>query len=134
MGSPLGPTLAIFYLAQFENQFINTNFYFLPSHYCRYVDDIFHVFVCLENVDKFHQNKKLTHEIQPRQLAFIDTEIHNAICPWILKICLIDCFLKRVFNVCSVWSLLHQEIFILKNIFHQNGYRIFYNCVFQQQS
>ena len=44
---------------------------------------------------------------------------------------LINCFLNRTFNICSNWSLFHQEIYILSNIFHQNGcpYRIFYNGV-----
>ena len=44
---------------------------------------------------------------------------------------LINCFLNRAFNVSCDWSLLHQEISIFLNIFHQNGYphRIFSNCV-----
>ena len=29
-----------------------TNLDFLPAHYCRYVDDIFCVFDCLENLKK----------------------------------------------------------------------------------
>ena len=52
IGSALGPTLANCFLAQLENQFINTNLNFLHAH-CRYVCDIFCVFDCLENVTKF---------------------------------------------------------------------------------
>ena len=32
-GSPLGPTLGNFFMAQLENHFLNTNLYFLPVHY-----------------------------------------------------------------------------------------------------
>ena len=54
MGSPLGPSLAKkIFVAQLENQFMNTNLDFLPSHYCRYVDDIICLFSSLENVTKF---------------------------------------------------------------------------------
>ena len=92
-------------------------------------------------------NQQFTHEIGPKQLAFLDTEIYlpsdiecvitsivfrkmtntnvflnyYAICPWTWKIGLINCFLNRAFNVCSNWSLFHQRISIFKNIFHQNG-------------
>ena len=53
MGSPVGPTLDNFFLAQLESQVINTNLYFLPANYCGYVDDIFCAFDCLENTYKF---------------------------------------------------------------------------------
>ena len=49
MGSPLGPTLAIF-VAHLENQFMAQQDVFMPVHYCRYVDDIFSVFDSLEYV------------------------------------------------------------------------------------
>ena len=59
---------------------MTTNFDPLLAHYCRYVDDIFCVFDCLENVFNkisFHQQftskLKFTHEIGPKQLAFQDT-------------------------------------------------------------
>ena len=44
MGSPLGPTLANFFLAHFENIFMSENLEFLPEKYVRYVDDVFCVF------------------------------------------------------------------------------------------
>ena len=135
---------------------------FLPAYYCRYVGNIFCVFDCLENVQKnfnfinnLHPNIKFTHEIGPKQLALLHTEIYlpsdiecvyttkvfrkitntnvflnyYAICLLIWKIGLINCYLNRAFNVCSNWSLFHQEISILKNIYHQNGYpnRILYS-------
>ena len=54
----------------------------MPVHYSRYVDDIFCVFNSLEYVDLFlsflnnmHPNLKLTCEIEPHKLAFMDTQI-----------------------------------------------------------
>ena len=45
-------SLANFYLAKLENKYMNTNL-ILPAHYCKYVDDIFCAFDCLENASKF---------------------------------------------------------------------------------
>ena len=52
---------------------------------------------------------------------------YYAISPRTWKIGLIKCFINRAFNVCGNWSLFHQEMSILKDIFHQNRYpyRIF---------
>ena len=49
MGSPLGPTLANFFLAHLENQFMGWQDVFMPVHYSRYVDDI-SVFLTLWNM------------------------------------------------------------------------------------
>ena len=147
MGIHLGPTLANFFGAQLEKQFTTTKFGFLPAHHCGYIDDIFCVFDCLGNAIKknyviknLHPNLKLTHEIRPRQLSFLDTEIYlpsdieckytskvfrkitntnvfpnyQEICPWTWKIGLINCFLNTAFNVCSNWSIFHQEISIFE--------------------
>ena len=43
MGSPLGPSLANFFLGYLETTFFQNNLHF-PQFYCRYVDDIFAVF------------------------------------------------------------------------------------------
>ena len=82
MGSPLGPTLANFFLAHLENQFMGQQDVFMPVHYSRYVDDIFCVFNSLEYVKMFlsflnniHPNLKFTCEIGPQKLAFLDTQI-----------------------------------------------------------
>ena len=71
-------------------------------------------------VNNLHPNLEFTHEIEPKQLTFLDTEKYlpsdlrcvyaskgvrkvtitdifvnlYAICPWILKYCLINCFLN----------------------------------------
>ena len=82
MGSPLGPTLANFFLAHLENQFMGQQDVFMPVHYSRYVDDIFCVFNSLEYVKMFlsflnniHPNLKFTCEIGPQKLAFLDNQI-----------------------------------------------------------
>ena len=50
MGSPLGPTLANFFLAHLVNQFMIQQDIFMPVHYSRYVDDIFCVSISLEQL------------------------------------------------------------------------------------
>ena len=44
MGSPLGPTIANFFLALMENKLLNSTLHFQPKLYLRYVNDIFAVF------------------------------------------------------------------------------------------
>ena len=44
MGSPLGPTLANFFLANLENKLMNKTNGFYPKIYLRYVDDAFAIF------------------------------------------------------------------------------------------
>ena len=44
MCSPLGSTIASFFLAHMENKLFNSNLDFQPKLYLRYVDDIFAVF------------------------------------------------------------------------------------------
>ena len=44
MGSPLGPTLANFFLANLENKLLNETNGFYPRLYLRYVDDVFAIF------------------------------------------------------------------------------------------
>lgn len=82
MGSPLGPTLANFFMANFEVKFMNEKALHTPKLYLRYVDDIFCVFGSMEYLltffdclNELHKNLKFTHEIGPNHLAFLDTEI-----------------------------------------------------------
>ena len=44
MGSPLGPTLANFFLAHIELKIFAEHKNYYPKLYCRYVDDIFAIF------------------------------------------------------------------------------------------
>ena len=81
MGSPLGPTLANFFLAHFEKQFTG-NLNFGPDLYLRYVNGIFCVFRSQDRIAKFldflnnlHDNLKFTHEIGGDRIPSLDTEI-----------------------------------------------------------
>ena len=83
MGSPLGPTLANFFLAHFEKAFMTENHDFLPLVYLRYVDDVFCVFNDMLSVTRFldflnklHPNLKFTYELGPKTLPFLDTQIN----------------------------------------------------------
>ena len=82
MGSPLGPTLANFFLAHFEISVLSKVDIFNPELYLRYVDDIFCVFKSQIHVQQFfgiinnlHCNLKFTYELGPDQLPFLDTKI-----------------------------------------------------------
>ena len=87
MGSPLGPSLANFFLGHLEDKFFfnsdecvwgNIN----PKLYIRYVDDVFAVFDnktpfnnFLEHLNSQHRNIKFTVEEGIGSLPFLDTEI-----------------------------------------------------------
>ena len=53
MGSPLGPTLANFFLANLENKLLNETNGFYPKLYLRYVDDVFAIFDDNLSIKKF---------------------------------------------------------------------------------
>ena len=62
MGSPLGPTLANFFLATVETKLLTQNLDCSPKLYLRYVDDIFAIFEEEKSSSKFlevlnHQHK-----------------------------------------------------------------------------
>ena len=46
MGSPLGPTLANFFLGYIEEKIFANNKKLLPKLYLRYIDDVYAVFDC----------------------------------------------------------------------------------------
>ena len=85
MGSPLGPTLANFFLGHLEKQrlFADSQIKTLhPRLYLRYVDDVFAVFPpdidplhFLEILNNLHGNINFTVEIGHDKLPFLDTEI-----------------------------------------------------------
>ena len=53
MGSPLGPTLANFFLANLKNKLLNETNGFYPKLYLRYVDDVFAIFGDNLSIKKF---------------------------------------------------------------------------------
>ena len=77
MGSPLGPTIANFFLAHMENKLLNSNLNFQPKLYLRYVDDIFAVFNNDTSCSKFldllnsqHKSIKFTVEHASETIHF----------------------------------------------------------------
>ena len=83
MGSPLGPSLAIFFLGHLEQHKIFNKSGINPKLYVRYVDDIFAVFdknvkfqPFLDHINHQHGNIKFTVEESVNNvLAFLDTSI-----------------------------------------------------------
>ena len=152
MGSPLGPTIANFFLAHMENKVLSSGLHFLPKLYLRYVGDIFAVFPddksCtsfLDLLNSQHKNIKFTAEHAAETIPFLDVEIKlndsgldawvwrkpthtnlllnfNAFCPLKWKSGLILCFLNRAKLICSNISLFEQEIEKLKTMFKANDY------------
>ena len=96
MGSPLGPTLANFFLADKEKQeWLNDGCSNNPALYLRYVDDIFAIFrkgidinVFLGKINNSHPNIKFTVEEASETLPFLDVEIRlneNSYDSWVWR-------------------------------------------------
>ena len=152
MGSPLGPTIANFFLANMENKILQNNADFHPKLYLRYVDDIFCIFNNETSSDRFldllnkqHKNIKFTAEHGSETLPFLDVEVtitesgietkiyrkqthtnlllnFNAICPMNRKYGLILCLLNRAKIICSTTALFQKEVTELRSMFQENGY------------
>ena len=83
MGSPLGPTLANWFLGSIEKRIFNlSSVNCFPKFYVRYVDDVFAVFNCDTDRDQFfdllnkqHSNLRFTVELADGTLPFLDVEI-----------------------------------------------------------
>ena len=131
MGSPLGPTIANFFLAETETRLLQQQLNSAPKVYFRYVDDIFAIFnneadnmEFLDRLNSQHKNLQFTMEKSTNTLPFLDMElkIHNnnlqswiwrkpahtgvflnfkVICPLKWKSNLISCMLNRAKNICS---------------------------------
>ena len=84
MGSPLGPTLANWFLGKIESDIFITNVFldYAPAFYVRYVDDIFAVFDSKAKCEQFfsyintlHPNLRFTAEYPQGSLPFLDVEV-----------------------------------------------------------
>ena len=82
VGSPLGPTIANFFLANMENKLLQNNADFHPKLYLKYVD-IFCVFNnetfsdrFLDLLNKQHKNIKFTEEHGSETLPFLNVEVN----------------------------------------------------------
>ena len=86
---PLGPTLANLFLMYYEHKWLEKcPLQFRAKYYCRYVDDIFHMFESRDHVKKFfkyinscHPNIQFTCEVESNnKISFLDisvTRINN---------------------------------------------------------
>ena len=84
MGSPLGPTLANFFLGSLEKKIFDDETIDLPKLYLRYIDDVYAVFENENTCEKFlkvlnlkHENIRFTMEksTDARTLTFLDVQI-----------------------------------------------------------
>ena len=152
MGSPLGPTLANFFLRHLEEKIFAQNSSAAPKLYLRYIDDVNAIFDNNNSCTSFlsilnsqHKDIKFTVEKATETLSFLDVEInitdngfkswvwrkktntrvilnYNAICPKSWKTGLIMCLLKRAKTICSDNTLYDKEICNLRSIFSKNAY------------
>ena len=96
MGSPLGPTLANFFLADMEvKEWLNDNCDHNPALYLRYVDDVFAIFrqgvdidTFLNKINSSHPDIKFTVEQATKTLPFLDVELkldENSFDSWVWR-------------------------------------------------
>ena len=79
MGSPLGPTIANFFLANLENRILKNKNQRSLKLYLRNVDDVFAVFEnnndCLSFLNSQHKNIKFTLEHSSDFICFLDVKL-----------------------------------------------------------
>ena len=87
MGSPLGPTIANFFLAEMETRLLQQQLNSAPKVDFRYVDNIFAIFIneansmeFLDRLNSQHKNLQFTMEKSTNTLPFLGMElkIHNS--------------------------------------------------------
>ena len=154
MGSPLAPLLADWFVTKIENNIMSNRKYesYQPSHYRRYVDDIFAVFPNETARDNFfkvlnntHKNLSFTMETTHGPLPFLDTQItikdqrfqvevyrkptntdvmmnYESSAPLKWKRALLNCLLTRAYNLSSNYSFFATEVEKIKTIFRKNSY------------
>ena len=152
MGSPLGPTLANWYMGTIEKKLFANKLPFYPKFYVRYVDDVFAIFNCKSSRDNFfdllnkqHKNLRFTMEVANGTLPFLDVEINiqqenasmwvyrkstytgvllnfHAVAPLKWKRALISCLLHRASVICSSDYFFKLEVKKLKSLFSNNNY------------
>ena len=152
MGSPLGPSLANFFLGHLEKKLF-CNIDINPKLYVRYVDDVFAVFdknvpfqSFLDHINNQHPNIKFTVEKSiNNSLPFLNTKIQiigdefescvyrkdtntdvllnfNAVCPLSWKRGILFGALNRAKIICSSKEAFLNEVKKLRDIFYRNGY------------
>ena len=151
MGSPLGVTMANYYMTHLENTVL-TNFNCNISTYCRFVDDCFIVTDSIDSLTRLKtefENQsvlKFTFEIGVgHKLNYLDVHIEsngnnyqtsvyqkptasgsylNAIseCPERYKTGTVKALIHRNYRIASDWQNFHANISIVKQALINNGY------------
>jgi len=152
MGTPLGPTLANFYMSHLENNIFSQNLIVKPTVYCRYIDDIFLVIDNVQDLEKLKKNfeensiLQFTYELETKkQIPFLDTLVsrtnseltttvfrketssseclnYHSYCPLRYKTGVINNFLHRAYAICSTWELFSIELERIQQLLVNNNY------------
>ena len=152
MGSPLAPLLAEWFVSKIENNILQRDYPCKPTFYRRYVDDVFALFKCEDDVKNFfallneaHPNLKFTIETSTTFLPFLDTAIsiksnqfeswvyrkptntgvilnYHAVAPRRWKKSLVTTMLMRAFRVSSSLTYFQSELDAIRKIFKENLY------------
>jgi hypothetical protein len=152
MGSPLAPLLAEWFISKIENDILKKDRACNPVIYKRYVDDVFAIFKCEDDRDKFfsllnaaHPNLEFTMETSTNFLPFLDTAVtikndhfetrvyrkptntgvvlnYHSVAPRKWKKSLVKCMLTRAYRVSSNMELFQSELETIRKIFKANSY------------
>jgi len=156
MGTPLGPTMANFYMSYIENKIFEEKPHLKTPVYCRYIDDILLTIDSLAQLEQlktaFEEESvlKFTYEVEnSRKISFLDVLItrntnsvstsvytkstnsgdclnYNSNCPERYKTSVIKNFIHRAYSICSDWNLFHEELARIKQLLCNNN---FPNCI-----
>jgi hypothetical protein len=151
MGSPLGPTLAEYYMCHLENAVLS-NENLKPEIYCRYVDDIFLIIedseklISLKNSLELNSVLKFTYELGTNNaLPFLDILVKSdancfqttvfrqlsdggkimngkSECPERYNQSVLRAFISRAFKTCTNENDLSVELNNCKQLLVNNGY------------
>ncbi|KAF2348583.1 Reverse transcriptase domain, partial [Trinorchestia longiramus] len=152
MGSPLGVTMANFYMTALENKILECSTDMKPHKYCRYADDCFIVTDNIQSQEElknsFERNSvlKFTSELGLKnKINFPDVHMEakgnnyatsvyqkptnagiylhaNSETPQRYKDSTIKALIHRTYKISSSWHLFHSSIVKLKQSFINNGY------------
>ena len=154
MGSPLGRALANLFMGYHENKRLNSEENSTVLFYKRYVDDIFCLFKCETDADRFltflnrqHLNIKFTIAKEKNQLLFLDILNDSSSDKFVTSVCrkptytglltnynsfaspnykngLIKTLIDRTFRINSTWPGFHYDILNLKPVLQKNEFQL----------
>ena len=143
MGYPLGPSRANAFLAHHDQNWLDScSFEYRLSCYRPYVDDTYVLFKSSDHLKRFQSysnsckvNMTFIVETEKNNKIFLDVNVIREQCKFITSVyrkhsCLPDTYkigmiytlVDRCFRICSSWSMFHQQLIPLREIFQKNGY------------